>query len=165
MNVRVAVRIVAADKVRLALALSAAVMMATATVTFGSWSVSSAPGGGYSKAVTAQSLTFTDVSGSAAAQLYPGGTGDLVVRVTNPNPFAVTITAVSGNGTVTSDKGAACNASTGVTFASTTGLTQVVGAGASVTFTLTGKMSMSNASANACQGAVFTVPVTLTATS
>lgn len=165
MNFRVALRIIAADKVRLALALSAVVMMATAMVTFGSWSVSSAPGNGYSKAVTASSLTFTDVSGSAAAQLYPGGSGDLILRVTNPNSFAVTITAVSGNGTIVSDKGAGCNAATGVTFTNTTGLTQAVGAGASVTFTLTGKTAMSNASDNACQGAIFTVPVTLTATS
>ena len=165
MNFRVALRIIAADKVRLVLALSAVVMMATAMVTFGSWSVSSAPGSGYSKAVTAQNLTFTDVSGSAAAQLYPGATGDLILRVTNPNSFAVTVTGVAGSGTITSDKGAACNASPGVTFTNTTGLTQVVGAGASITFTLTGKTAMSNLSDNACQGAIFTVPVTLTATS
>jgi hypothetical protein len=85
--------------------------------------------------------------------------------VTNPNPFAVTVTAVTGAGAITSDKGAACNTSTGVTFTNTSGLSQAVGAGATVTFSLAGKVAMSNASDNSCQGAVFTVPVTLTATS
>jgi hypothetical protein len=34
-----------------------------------------------------------------------------------------------------------------------------------VTFSLVGKVAMSNASDTSCQGAVFTVPVSLTATS
>ncbi len=88
-----------------------------------------------------------------------------MVKVTNPNSFAVTVTSVTGAGTITSDKGAACNASTGVTFTNAAGLSQAVGAGATVTFSLAGKVAMSNASDNSCQGAIFTVPVTLSATS
>jgi hypothetical protein len=165
MTLRAALRIVAADKARVALALAALALLATAAVTLGSWAVGSSAGNGYAKAVTAQNLTLGDATGSTTAQLYPGGTGDLWVKVTNPNSFAVTVTAVSGAGTITSDKGAACNASTGVTFTNTTGLSQSVGAGATVSFSLAGKVAMSNASDNSCQGAVFTVPVTLTATS
>jgi hypothetical protein len=71
---------------------------------------------------------------------------------------------VSGNGTITSDKGAACNASTGVTFTDTTGLSNSVAASASTTITLSGKAAMSSASDNSCQGAVFTIPITLTGT-
>jgi hypothetical protein len=133
-------------------------------VTFGSWSVSSSAGSGYSKAKVASSLTLSDASASTTAQLYPGGTGDIWIKVNNSNPFAVTVTSVTGAGTITSDKGAACDAATGVTFTNTTGLTQVVGAGATVTFSLAGKVAMSNASDNTCQGAVFTVPITLAAT-
>jgi hypothetical protein len=86
----------------------------------------------------------------------------VVISVSNPNGFPVTITAVSGNGTITSDKGAACNASTGVSFTNATGLSQVVAASTTTTFTLTAKASMSSASDNTCQGAVFTIPVSLT---
>jgi hypothetical protein len=165
MTLHTALRIIAADKARLVLALSAVVILATAALTLGSWTVGSSAGNGYAKAVTAQNVTLSDASASTTAQLYPGGIGDLVVKVTNPNAFGVTVTGVTGAGTITSDKGAACNASTGVTFTNTSGLTQAVGAGATVTFSLVGKVAMSNASDNSCQGAVFTVPVTLTATS
>jgi hypothetical protein len=165
MTLRAALRIIAADKARLALALSAILVVATTAVTFGSWTVSSSAGSGYSKAKVASSLTLSDASASTTAQLYPGGTGDIWIKVTNSNPFAVTVTSVTGAGTITSDKGAACDAATGVTFTNTTGLTQVVGAGATVTFSLAGKVAMSNASDNTCQGAVFTVPITLAATS
>jgi hypothetical protein len=165
MTRRAALRIIAADKARLALALSAILVVATTAVTFGSWSVSSSAGSGYSKAKVASSLTLSDASASTTAQLYPGGTGDIWIKVTNSNPFAVTVTSVTGAGTITSDKGAACDAATGVTFTNTTGLTQAVGAGATVTFFLAGKVAMSNASDNSCQGAVFAVPITLAATS
>jgi hypothetical protein len=165
MTLRAALRIIAADKARLVLALSAVAVMATTAVTFGSWSVSSSAGSGYSKAKVALSLTLSDASASTTAQLYPGGTGDIWIKVTNSNPFAVTVTSVTGAGTITSDKGAACDAATGVTFTNTSGLTQAVGAGATVTFSLAGKIAMSNASDNSCQGAVFTVPITLAATS
>lgn len=165
MSLREALRIIAADKARLVLALSAVAVVATSAVTFGSWSVSSSAGSGYSKAKLALNLTLSDASASTTAQLYPGGTGDLWVKVTNPNPFAVTVTSVTGAGTITADKGAACDAATGVTFTNTTGLSQAVGAGATVTFSLAGKVAMSNASDNSCQGAVFTVPITLAATS
>ena len=117
------------------------------------------------QALTAQNLTLNDASASTVADLYPGGSGAVKLSVTNPNPFAVTITGVTGAGTITSDKGAACDASTGVTFTNTTGLSQAVGAGATVTFSLAGKVAMSNASDNSCQGAIFSVPITLAATS
>jgi hypothetical protein len=87
--------------------------------------------------------------------------------VTNPNSFPVRITAVSKQavGSITSDKGAACNASTGVTFTDQSGLTLDLAAGATSTFTLSGAVSMSNASDNSCQGAIFTIPVDVTAVS
>jgi hypothetical protein len=165
MSARKALGIIAADKARVALALSAVAVVTTAGATFGSWAVSSSAGAGAAKARVASALTLADASASTTAQLYPGGTGDIFIKVTNPNPFAVTITSVTGAGTITSDKGAACDAATGVSFSNASGLTQAVAAGATVTFSLTGKVAMSNASDNSCQGAIFTVPVTLGATS
>ncbi len=105
MSLREALRIIAADKARLVLALSAVAVVATSAVTFGSWSVSSSAGSGYSEAKLALNLTLSDASASTTAQLYPGG------------------------------------------------------------ISLAGKVAMSNASDNSCQGAVFTVPITLAATS
>ena len=159
------VKSIVSSRSHLVAALVAVTVVAAGAATFGSWAVGSDAGNGYAKAVTAQNLALSDASGSTVADLYPGGTGNVKVTVTNPNAFAVTVTGVSGAGTITSDKGSACNAATGVTFTDTTGLTQVVGAGATVTFTLSGKAAMSNASDTSCQGAVFTIPVTLTATS
>jgi hypothetical protein len=149
--------------VRMSLATVATGLVLVAGVAFAAWTASGS-GNGYAKAQTVQSLTTVDASASTTAQLYPGGTGDVKVTVSNPNSFPVTITGVSGNGTITSDKGAACNASTGVTFTDTTGLSNSVAASGSTTITLSGKAAMSSASDNSCQGAVFTIPITLTGT-
>lgn len=122
-------------------------------------------GAGNAAARSAQPLTTTAVTVSTNL-LFPGGSGDVKITINNPNPYAVTVTAVNGNGTITSDKGAACNAATGVTFTNTSGLGIVVAAnGGSTTQTLAGKVAMSNASDTTCQGAVFTIPVTLVGTS
>jgi hypothetical protein len=126
-----------------------------------SWNISGS-GNGYAKATTASSITLADATAFTTADLYPGATGSLKLRVTNPNSFPIQVTTVSGNGTITSDKGSACDASTGVSFANQTGLALNVGAGATATLTVASSVSMSNASDNSCQGAVFTVPVTVT---
>jgi len=133
-------------------------------VGLGAWSISGT-GNGAAKATTASSITLADASAYTSADLYPGATGNLKLRATNPNAFPVRITAVSGNGTITPDKGAACDASTGVTLANQTGLTLDLAAGATATLTVPNSVSMSNSSDNSCQGAVFTVPVSVTAVS
>ena len=133
-------------------------------VGLGAWSIGGT-GNGAAKATTASSITLADASAYTSADLYPGATGNLKLRATNPNPFPVRITAVSGNGTVTSDKGAACDASTGVTLTNQTGLTLDLTGGQTATLTVPNAVSMSNSSDNSCQGAVFTVPVSLTAVS
>jgi hypothetical protein len=144
--------------------LALAVGVVAVGVGLGAWSLGGT-GNGAAKATTASSITLADASAYTSADLYPGATGNLKLRATNPNPFPVRITAVSGNGTITSDKGAACDASTGVTLANQTGLTLDLAAGATATLTVPNAVSMSNSSDNSCQGAVFTVPVSLTAVS
>jgi hypothetical protein len=136
---------------------------------YAAWTTNGA-GSGYAKAGTALSLTTVDVSASTAATLYPGVTGDVLIKFDNPNPYAVTVTAVTGSGAITPDGGHAGCTTTGVTFTNQTGLSLVVpaksgGVDGVLQTTLTGAASMSNASLNACQGATFTVPVTLTGTS
>jgi hypothetical protein len=125
----------------------------------------SGSGTGYSKATTASALVIGDASGSTSADLYPGATGTLYVLVSNPNPFAVTVTTVVSAGTITSNKGAACNASTGVSLTDQAGLSQAIGASSSTTLSLSGAVSMSNASDTTCQGATFSIPVTVSGTS
>src|SRR5919202_351259 len=123
-------------------------------VGLGAWSLGGT-GNGAAKATTASSITLADAAAYTTADLYPGATGNLKLRATNPNPFPVRITAVSGNGTITSDKGAACDASTGVTLTNQSGLTLDLAAGATATLTVPNAVSMSNSSDNSCQGAIF----------
>ena len=140
--------------------------LAAVGIAVSAWSTSGS-GTGYAKAGTASSLTLADASASTAADLYPGGSGAVKIKVTNPNSFPVKVTSVtrSATGSITSDKGAACDASTGVTFTDQTGLTLTLAAGATGTFSLAGAASMSNSSDNSCQGAIFSIPVDVTAVS
>jgi hypothetical protein len=134
-----------------------------AGVAFAAWNASGT-GSGYAKATTAQVMTTSDVAATTTAQLYPGGTADVKIKINNPNPYPVRITSITGNGAITSDKGAACDASTGVTYTNQSG-TFDVAANSNASFTLLGAVAMSNASDNTCQGAVFTVPVSLSGAS
>ena len=138
-----------------------------ATIGIASWSTSTS-GNGYSKAATATALTLSDASASTTGDLYPGGTGDLKVKVANPNSFPVRITAVSltSGGTITSNVGACNTAGHGVTLTNQSGLTIDLAANAVATVeTIAGAVNMSTSSDNSCQGAIFTIPVDVTAAS
>lgn len=152
---------------RKAVVLFALVLAAVAVGTVIAAWVTSGSGPGYAKAQSAAGLTLSDASASTTADLYPGATGSVKVKVTNPNSFPVRITSVAKqtSAAITSDKGAACDASTGLTFSDQTGLALDLAAGATTTVTLANAISMSNASDNSCQGAVFTIPVTVTGAS
>jgi hypothetical protein len=146
--------------------LAIPVVLVAGSIAIGAWNATGS-GTGYAKAGTSSSLTLGDASASTVADLYPGATGNVKISVTNPNPFPVSITTVSqtASTSITSDKGASCNSSTGVTFSTQSGLSLALGAGATQTFTLNGAVAMSNASANACQGAIFSIPVDVAAVS
>jgi hypothetical protein len=135
---------------------------------YAAWT-SSGGGTGFAKAASAQSLT-TGSTGTTSATLYPGAAGDLVVNVTNPNSYPIKITSVTGNGTITADSShATCGQDvshpTGVTYTDQTGLNIAVPASTSQTITLSGTVHMTNASDNSCQGATFSVPVSMAAAS
>jgi hypothetical protein len=75
-------------------ALCGSVLAATAAYAATNWVVglnSGSSGEAQSSAVS--NLTITATSGGTN-QLYPGGTGDVTVSISNPNPFPVTITAL-----------------------------------------------------------------------
>jgi hypothetical protein len=139
-------------------------VLVAGAVAFAAWTASGS-GSGFAKATTAQALSTVDASADTTAQLYPGGTGDLVIKIHNPNPYGVDVTSITQSGAaVTTDATAACDASTGVSFGGDSA-THHVNAGATSEFTLAGEVSMSNASDNSCQGKTFEIPVSLSGSS
>jgi hypothetical protein len=127
---------------------------------YAAW-ITSGSGSGYAKATSAQALTTADVSATTTASLYPGADGNVLVRINNPNSFPVRVTSVTGSGAITASGGLGTCTTTGVTFTDQTGQTIDIPASGATTATLTGAAHMSNASENGCQGATFTIPVTL----
>jgi hypothetical protein len=136
------------------------VALVAAGLVYAAWTTSGS-GTGYAKAKSAQALSSLDVSASTAATLYPGASGDVQLKISNPNPYPVRVTSVTGSGAITADSGHASCATTGVTFTDQTSQTIDVPANGSLDKTLNGAAQMSNASDNGCQGATFTVPVSL----
>ena len=130
------------------------------------------------------SLTITAVASPAATNLlYPGGTGDVVLTISNPNPYPVTITAVQlptnttyANGYTTSalsTQQTGCVAATpsdvvwnfstatsGTSHTLTTSLTVAASGQANnpLTVTLTNDASMTTAAPAACASTFFSMP-------
>lgn len=114
---------------------------------------------GTMRTVTVDALVPGD---TVQTSLVPGGTADVILRATNPNAHPVTVYGIRGNGTATPDAAHSGCTTTGVTFTPPT-LTQTltIQANSSVLLTLQGAASMGTSSVSACQGAQFTIPVTL----
>lgn len=132
------------------------------------WMAGTSGAGEYAKATTASALVLSDAGASTVGDLYPGGTGDLKLKLANPNSFPVRITAVAltSGETITSNVVACNGGGTGVTLTNQTGLTLDLPANATATvFTIRGAVNMSTSSDTNCQGAVFTIPVHVTAAS
>ncbi len=83
-------------KMRFAGAVLGAVLVGGAVYAATNWVVGLSGGSsGEAESGTVANLTVTAVASPAATNLlYPGGTGDVVVSISNPNPYPVTITAV-----------------------------------------------------------------------
>jgi hypothetical protein len=97
--------------------------------------------------------------------LSPGQTADLVLRLTNSNGYPVKLYSVAANGPVTATGAGTCT-TTGVTFTPPSGASLTafapLAASSSTDITLTAAVAMSLASDSGCQGARFTIPVTVT---
>jgi hypothetical protein len=155
----------------LALGATGSVLIISAIV-FAAW-LTPGSGSASAKAGSSQALSTLDASASTGATLYPGSDGDVTVKISNPNPFPVRVTSVAldgDNSDINADGSHASCSPTGVSFTDQTGLTIDVpaktgGTNGSATGTLTGAAHMSNVSANGCQGATFTIPVTMSGAS
>jgi len=121
-------------------------------VAYAAWT-SEGSGTGTAKAGSAVAL---DVAGNDITDIYPTGSFPATVKVTNPNPYAVTLSSVDFTGASTTAVG--CDASV-VDVADLTGLSQVLDAnGGDHTFAVT--VTMSNDATDACQGATFELDYT-----
>ena len=65
--------------------------MLASSIAYAAWTATGS-GSGYAKATSAQALTTVDVSATTTATLYPGATGNVSLRITNPNPYPVRVT-------------------------------------------------------------------------
>ena len=135
------------------------------------------PGSGQAKVGKLQPVVVKYATATVTGLLFPGGTGTLELKVTNPNPFAVTVVGVAQDGPVTvTGGGAGCTSDTGtwptltlgtsgVSVARTqtvaSGLDRSVPASKTATLTVANGASMSASSNTTCQGATFHIPVTM----
>jgi hypothetical protein len=135
---------------------------------------------GEGQSATVSNLTITAVASPAATnQLFPGGNGDVVATITNPNSFPVTVTGVNlptnttyANGYTTSaltttqtgcitstPSDVIWNYSTGTSGSPHTFTTPlVVAASGTLTVTFTNDASMTAATPAACENTFFSLP-------
>lgn len=113
--------------------------------------------------VTVDALVSGDNPGS---KLIPGGTADVILRVTNPNQYAVQAYRVTANGPAIADSNHPGCTVTGVTLTGTgSPLSPAIELAANSTaiIPLPGMAAMDTTSQSACQGSNFQLPVTLEA--
>ena len=156
-------------------------LVGTAAYAATNWGVGLAAGSsGESQSGSVSNLTIAAVASPAATNLlFPGGNGDVVATITNPNPFPVTVTGVNLPTNTTYATGyttsaltttqAGClaatpsyvlwnfaTASSGSAHTLTTPLT--VAATGTLTVTFTNDASMTTAAPSACQSSFFSMP-------
>jgi hypothetical protein len=131
-----------------------------AGVAIAAWTATGS-GNGYAKAKSAVALTTNAVV--PAATLYPGASGQAEITIVNPNPYQVTVQSITGSGTITSDQVGCDSTNDVVAFVNQTGLSDIVpGNSVPTHFVLAvGSVTMGSATVDACQGATFTIPVTM----
>jgi hypothetical protein len=127
---------------------------------------SSGSGTGSASAGTMQTVTVA-TAGTPSSPLLPGGTGDVVFSVTNPNNFTVSLVGVALSGTITSDNNhSGCTTTDSnpvVTLSVPSGdLPVSIAANSTRAIDLANAASMDIAATSNCQGATFNVPVTIT---
>ena len=97
---------------------------------------------------------------ASAAPLVPGGDGDLVLVLRNPNAFDVTLMSItSGTQPVTSDTAGCIGADVVALDPTLAAPATLLPAGVTVTVRLTAAVHMAARAPSVCQGAAFTIPV------
>ena len=145
-------------KRRVVSAVVVGVMLTGGGIAAALWSANGT-GSGQARALSAQALTVTAAAG--AADLYPGFTaGDVFFTITNPNPYPVTFTSMTA-GAITSSNPGGCPSSN-ITVAGASGLSLAAAANStSGTQSIVDVVTMAAAAPDACQGATFTISLTL----
>lgn len=154
------------SKVVLSLAAAAAVLV-NAGAAYAYWRLNGA-GTGVAVAGTAIELKLQGRSDDSRP-LYPGGTTNLTVEVTNQNDFPIKITSVvAGDGAVSADpdhRAGGCRTTGVVIAAEVLPVAWEVPRNTIGVFTVPDGLKMTNNSDSACQGATFTIPVRATGVS
>ncbi|HEX8345063.1 MAG TPA: hypothetical protein VF657_10000 [Actinoplanes sp.] len=154
------------SKLILAVAAVAGVAV-NAGVAWAYWTITGS-GTGTAVAGTAIELTLSGRS-DAERPLFPGATSDLTVTVTNDNDFPIRITSVTAGAgrTVADDRHAAggCRNTGVVVSKHVHPVSWDVAENNTGVFTVPDGIRMTNDSDTACQGAVFTIPLTATGVS
>ena len=147
-------------KVILSVAAVAAVLV-NAGAAWAYWMLNG-EGTGVAVAGTAVELKLTGRSDDSKP-LYPGGTTNLTVTVTNQNDFPIKITSLSpGENAVTADpehRNAGCRTTGVVVAQDVLAVSWEVPKNTIGVFTVPDGVRMTNSSDSACQGATFTIPV------
>jgi hypothetical protein len=133
------------------------------------WASWSARGSGSARAKAGRALQVTTVGTTQTGSLlYPGADGDLVVNVKNDNDFRIVVNSVVPMTPIAADaahKSHGCvDGATGVVGHFVT-VSWPVPAHQTAEFIAEEVVHMNNSSDTGCQGAKFTVPVVLIATS
>lgn len=147
--------ITAAAPVALTLALSSGAAFAYLKAT--------GSGNGSANAGSLSAVTATS-SATPTSSLLPGLSGDVAFTVNNPNSFSVSLVSVTGNGSITASP-PACTTSNGnpvVTFAVPTSDLPITLLPGTSTVHLASAASMDAAATSNCQGASFSIPVSIT---
>jgi hypothetical protein len=152
---------IADRRIALPLLLAVALLVVAAAGAL-AWFSASGSGTGSGANGTVQPVTVQALVGgdAPASKLQPGGSADVILRLSNPNSFALTLTAVSGGSPISADSGHGGCTTTGVSFANQSGLSISVPSGSSLVH-LSGAASMDATSSSGCQGATFSIPVSL----
>ena len=124
---------------------------------------STSSGTGHATVGSVQHVTVLVTTGIVTPKLQPNHHAGLRLTISNPNTFTVTIvhiTEKSGTITVSGAKGACTGSSAGVSVPART-ITETVPTGTH-TITIATGAYMSATSPTGCQGATFSIPVTIT---
>jgi len=121
-------------------------------------------GSGHGSATVGTTLgvTVEAATGTVSSKLIPGTSADLPLTLTNPNAFAVRITSIQQNGSVTAVGGLGTCTTSGVSVPTNNSLSVALASGSHVAVHVPNGAQMSTASDSGCQGASFQIPVLIT---
>ena len=146
----------------LVIAVVTALLAAGTATAFAYWrSAGSGTGSGTTGTMTINVTALQTGDSTGATTLVPGATGDVLLRVNKPNAYSVQVSAISANGSITASP--SCSTS-GITFTSPASYAsaQYTLAPGSNLLRLSSALAMNLSVSSACQGATFTIPVSVT---